>query len=235
MPRTLLGVDVNADLGEGAGHDAALMPLISSANIACGAHAGDPETLFTTLRLARAHGVRVGAHPGYFDREHFGRRELHLPPEQLFHELVFQVSGMLNLADLAGVRVDYLKAHGALYNQACREPALAEAVAAAADRCGLAVMGLPDSELEKATRRAGRLFFPEGFLDRRYGPDGRLVPRGQPNALLTDPAEAAAQARRLIAELRVDSLCVHGDGPDPVGLLTALHGLAAGKGGRATH
>jgi UPF0271 protein len=223
MPhRLFLGVDLNADVGEGAPHDADLIPLLASANISCGAHAGDPQTIVAALRLCKQHNVRAGAHPGYFDREHFGRRELQLPTETLYFDLVYQVVGFLTLAHIVGVRVEYLKPHGALYHQACREPLLAQTVVRVAERSGLAVMGLPDSELEKATKNAGKLFIREGFLDRRYRPDGSLVPRGEPGAFISDPAEAAAQARRLINEHQVVSLCVHGDGPDPVSLLRGL-------------
>lgn len=225
--RRLLGIDLNADLGEGCPHDAALLERVSSANICCGAHAGDPATLLSTLKAAREQGVRVGAHPGYFDRGNFGRAELRLPEEQLWAELIYQVSGLLNLADLAEVRVEYLKPHGALYNQACRDRNLAELIVRVADRCDLAIMGLPHSELAIASRRAGRLFFREGFLDRRYLVDGTLAPRSLPDAFLTDPRTALAQAERLRNEFHVDSLCIHGDGENPVGFLDEVLRLAA--------
>jgi UPF0271 protein len=205
-------IDLNSDLGEGAGTDADLLPLLTSANVSCGAHAGDPADIAATLELARRHGVVVGAHPGHPDREHFGRRELPTPPRDVLEQVASQVAALRRLADRAGVEVRYLKPHGGLYHQACRDDAYADAVVTAAALAGLALIGLPDSRL--AHRAAGRVsFVAEGFADRRYRPDGSLVPRDQPGAFIEGPAEAVEQVRRLIADRGVRTVCVHGDNP----------------------
>src|SRR5262249_7539874 len=175
-------LDLNCDLGEGSPCDAELMPLITSANVACGFHAGDAVTALATLRLAARHSVRVGAHPGYADREHFGRRDLALPAEQIFAECVYQIGALAALAQAAGIPPAYIKPHGALSNQACRDDGVAEPVVAAALHFGLPLLALPGSRLE-ARCAAGRCeFVAEGFADRRYRPDGSLVPRDQPDA-----------------------------------------------------
>src|SRR5438309_13684 len=187
-------IDLNCDLGEGCAGDAELMPLITSANIGCGFHAGDCETTFAALKLAAQHHVQVGAHPGFPDRGEFGRRELNWPPERIFHECVYQVGAMTALARSAGCKVRYLKPHGALYNMACRDAALAAAVIAAAVELGLAVTGLPDSKLQRAAL-GNVTFIAEGFADRRYRPDGSLTPRSEPDAFVDDPTMAAEQAQ----------------------------------------
>lgn len=228
-------VDLNADLGEGCPHDAELMPLLTSANIACGGHAGDHETMRTTLQLARRYGVQVGAHPGYPDREHFGRRQLDLPGDQLRRSLREQIERLRQLADEVGVVVTYLKVHGALYNRACRDEATADMVAEIAGEARLALLGLPGSELAKAARRRGLRFVAEGFADRRYHPDGSLVPRSEPDALIADPREGAEQVLRLLRESDVETICVHGDNPQAVAFVTALRQslVEAGIGIRA--
>lgn len=228
-------IDLNCDLGEGVGSDADLMPLVTSANVACGFHAGDALTAYRTLELAGRHGVRVGAHPGYDDRANFGRRELALPPEQVRAELIFQVSALRGLACALGLEVAYLKLHGALYNQANRDPALAGLVAETAFSLGLPVMGLPGSALEAACR--GKVgYLREGFADRRYRPDGSLVPRTEPDAFVHSPDEAAAQALWLVRERGVQSLCLHGDNPDAISFAATLRDRlsAAGVEIRAT-
>ena len=203
-------IDLNCDLGEGGAHDADLMRLITSATIACGFHAGDAYIALATLRLAALHGVQVGAHPGFPDREHFGRRELPMSPEQIFADCVYQVGALAGLALTVGLKLAYVKPHGALYNMACRDETRAKPVVAAVEQFGLMLMGLPGSKLEVIS--AGRCFFvAEGFADRRYLPDGALVPRSQPNACLDSPAEAVAQAEWLIHDKGIRSICVHGD------------------------
>ena len=172
-------IDLNADLGEGAGFDAELMPLITSANVCCGLHAGGPVEIATTLELAERHGVTVGAHPGYADREHFGRRELDSRPGEVTAVCRYQLGGLMGLTGAGVIR--YVKPHGALYNRACRDGATAEEVLSAADEWDLPVVGLPGSQLETAARRLGVPFVPEGFADRRYRPDGSLVPRAPPS------------------------------------------------------
>jgi UPF0271 protein len=215
-------IDLNADLGEGAGFDAELMPLVTSANVCCGAHAGSPDVTRSTLELASRHGVAVGAHPGYPDREHFGRRELSLSPHEVGTLCLYQVGGLEALARVAPVRVAYLKPHGALYNQACRDPELARAVAAVALLSGLTLVGLPGSELERAAGRISLPFVAEGFADRRYRPDGSLVPRTEPDAFAHDPQEAVEQVGRLIRERGVRTVCVHGDNPEAVAFTRAV-------------
>jgi UPF0271 protein len=222
-------IDLNCDLGEGYPFDAELMPLITSANISCGAHAGDSSTMLATLKLAGEHGVQVGAHPGYADRDHFGRRELDLREEVVFQECHKQVKGLTELALAHHLEVRYLKPHGALYNQACRSAAYARPVVRVAKEFGLAVMGLPNSELEEASK--GHCpFVAEGFADRRYLPDGTLVPRSQPNAFVEDPAGAVCQAERLIQSKRIQTLCVHGDNPQAVVFVKASRSALLARG-----
>src|SRR5579885_2375174 len=192
-----MAIDLNCDLGEGCPFDAELMPLITSANVACGFHAGDPATAHATLSAAARHGVQVGAHPGFPDRENFGRRELVRGEEQVFEDCVYQIGALAGLAKAVGLPLRYVKPHGALYNMACRDDAYARPVVAAAELFGLALMGLPDSRLQALS--AGRVpFVAEGFADRRYRPDGSLVPRTQPDAFVEDPAEAVRQAEWLL-------------------------------------
>jgi UPF0271 protein len=214
-------IDLNCDLGEGFPFDAELMPLITSANVAGGGHAGDLTVILTTLKAAARHGVQVGAHPSFLDREHFGRRELSLPEEQIQSECDIQIALVKSLAQLAGVEVRYVKPHGALYNLACRDDTYARPVIAAAEQHNLPVMGLPGSRLEVLAQ--GRCpFIAEGFADRRYQPDGSLVPRSRPDAFVESPDEAVRQAEWLIRERGVQTLCVHGDNPQAVAFVTAL-------------
>lgn len=222
-------IDLNSDLGEGCPNDAELMPLISSANISCGAHAGDPETALRVLRLAAQFGVRVGAHPSYPDREHFGRRELALPPERILEDCLYQVGALMGLARAVSLSIEYIKPHGALYNQACRDIEIAKPLVEAARLLGLPLMGLPNSVLEQLARPVVG-FLTEGFADRRYLPDGRLVSRTMPHAMLVDPDEAAEQVVRLIRERGVQSLCVHGDNPDVVPFVKSLRECLSRRG-----
>ena len=226
---TPIRIDLNCDLGEGCPSDAQLMPLITSANIGCGFHAGDAETTYAALKLAAQYGVQVGAHPGFPDREEFGRRELNWPPERIYLECLFQVGALDKLAKAAGCIVRYVKPHGALYNMACRNGALAGAVVGAAVELGLAIMGLPGSQVQQAA--TGRVpFIAEGFADRRYRPDGSLMPRSEPNAFVEDPALAVEQAQHLAAEHGVRTLCVHGDNPHALAFVAALRTNLLNKG-----
>jgi UPF0271 protein len=213
-------IDLNCDLGEGFPHDAELMGLISSANIACGGHAGDDESVRAAVELADRRGVRTGAHPSFADRDGFGRREIEIawgPLVELIHDQI------LAFERAAGRRPDYVKPHGALYNMACVRDDYARAVGeTAALRRVPAIMGPPGSRLELEAADRGLGFHREGFADRRYRPDGRLVPRDRPDALIEDPAEAVAQAERLIADHGVRSLCVHGDNPRAVEFVREL-------------
>lgn len=214
-------IDLNSDLGEGCPLDAELMPLITSANVACGFHAGDAGTAHATLTLAARHGVQVGAHPGFADREHFGRRELERTEEQIFQDCVYQIGALQGLARAIGVTVNYVKPHGALYNMACRDDAIARPVVAAAAVFALPLMALPGSRLQALC--AGRLpFIAEGFADRRYRPDGSLVPRSQPDAFVADPVEAVRQVEWLLREQGVQTICVHGDNPQALAFVRQL-------------
>ncbi len=214
-------IDLNCDLGEGAPHDAELMPLITSANVACGFHAGGPAESLSALRAAARHGVHAGAHPGYADREHFGRRELDQSEEQIYQDCVYQIGALAGLARAAGVTLHHVKPHGALYNQACRDDAYARPVVAVAELFGLPLVALPGSRLEALSRgRCG--FVAEGFADRRYQPDGSLTPRSRPDAFVADLAEAVRQAEWLLREKGIRTLCVHGDNPEALAFVREL-------------
>lgn len=231
------GIDLNADVGESAGavtvgDDAAVVPLVTSVNVACGGHAGDDAVMRRTLRLARTHGVAAGAHPAYPDREGFGRRELGLPPAAIHDAVVAQVTRLARVAAAEGVPLRHVKPHGALYNRAAREPAVADAIAraVAAVDPALRLVGLAGSALVEAARAHGLAPLREGFCDRRYGADGLLVPRSEPGACLDDPAAAADQALALATRGDVDTLCVHGDGPSAVPILRAVRTRLATAG-----
>jgi UPF0271 protein len=222
-------LDLNCDLGEGCPHDAELMPLITSASIACGFHAGDPATAHAALRAAARHGVQVGAHPGFADRDHFGRRELDRTEEQVFEDCVYQIGALAGLARAAGLELAYVKPHGGLYNRACREESYARPVVAAVALFGLRLMALPGSRLEAMSR--GRCpFVAEGFADRRYEPDGSLTPRARPDAFVADAAEAVRQAERLMREQHIRTLCVHGDNPEALAFVRELRAALTRKG-----
>lgn len=221
-------IDFNCDLGEGCGDDAAILPYVTSANIACGGHAGDAATMRDTLRLCRAHGVAAGAHPGYADREHFGRRALALSGEQIVALVRDQLARLAAIAAEEGVALTHLKPHGALYNLAADDRDVAEAIAAAVAGFdpGLIVFGLAQSELTDAAARRGLRVAHEVFAERGYAANGRLLPRGQPGAVIESLDEAVAQVRELAVhgrvraaggesiELRADTLCLHGDRSD---------------------
>lgn len=214
-------IDLNSDLGEGVGTDAELLPLITSANVCCGAHAGTEADITTTLALAAKLEVAVGAHPGHPDRGDFGRRELPTPPRNVLEETYAQILALRALADRAGVKLRYVKPHGGLYHQACREDGYADAVVSACALAGLPVVGLPGSRLQE--RATGRVeFFAEGYADRRYRQDGTLVPRNQPGAFVADPAEAVGQVRMLVADRGVRTICIHGDNPQAIAFARAV-------------
>jgi UPF0271 protein len=213
-------IDLNSDLGERCGLDAEIMPLITSANISCGFHAGDLDTAVAALDLARQFGVRVGAHPGYPDREHFGRRESEMTQEQIYALCLYQIGALDGLTRITRQSIRYLKPHGALYNQACRDDQFAFPVVAAAQVLNLPLVGLPGSRLEAHCLTTD--FVPEGFADRRYQADGSLVPRSRPNAFIENVEEAVRQARWLIQDHGVRTLCVHGDSPNALTFVRAL-------------
>jgi len=214
-------IDLNCDLGEGTGNDADLLPLITSANVSCGAHAGTEADIAATLRTAGKLGVAIGAHPGHPDRGDFGRRELPTPPRNVLEETYAQILALRALADQVGVKLRYVKPHGGLYHQACRDDGYADAVVSACALAGLPVVGLPDSRLQE--RAIGRIeFFAEGFADRRYQPDGSLVPRNLPGAFVADAREAVEQVKRLIDEKGVRTICVHGDNPQALAFVRVV-------------
>jgi UPF0271 protein len=212
----LAAIDLNADLGEGCPNDRALLGLVTSASICCGAHAGSTEAIRQTLCNARELGVVVGAHPGYADREGFGRRDQQLSTGQIEALITGQVSALTTLASEAGVAIRYLKPHGALYNQAQHHEPIALGVVAAAADLDLPLLGQPATRLQALCADRNVRYIPEGFPDRRYRDDGSLEPRSQPNAILVEPDEIAAQVLRLVAERRFVTLCIHGDEPRAV-------------------
>ena len=214
-------IDLNCDLGEGAGTDADVLPLITAANVACGFHAGDPATAFATVELAAKLGVRVGAHPGFPDRANFGRTEMQRTEQQVYEDCVYQIGALAGIARACGTSLSHVKAHGALYNMACRDDRYGRPVVAAAALFGLPLMGLPASRLE-ALSQGKCPFVAEGFADRGYRPDGSLVPRTEPGAFIHDPDEAARQALWLVRERGVRTLCVHGDNPQALAFVRAL-------------
>ncbi|MCS6242926.1 MAG: LamB/YcsF family protein [Opitutus sp.] len=232
-------VDLNCDLGEGGGDDAALLPLITSANIACGAHAGDTAMMRATVRAARQHGLAIGAHPGFADREFFGRRELALPPAEIDALVYAQVVELRAIAINEGAKLTHVKPHGALYNLAARDVAVAHAVAAAVARvdAGLWLYGLAGGQLLAAGRSHGLRVAAEVFADRTYLADGSLTPRDRPGAVIVNRDDAVTQVLRLLWEGRVravtgedviiaaDTVCLHGDG---AGAAVFARGLRAG-------
>jgi UPF0271 protein len=232
-----MDIDLNCDMGEsfGAyrlGDDEGILAYITSANIACGFHAGDALVMDATLRMCVRAGVRVGAHPAYPDLQGFGRREMNLAPQEVEAFVLYQVGALAGFARAAGVELAHVKPHGALYNQAARDPALAEAVAGGVARFShsLALVGLAGSALVQAAEAAGLRAVNEGFPDRAYNPDGTLRSRRLAGAVLDDPAEIAANAVRLATEgiltpggrVAVETLCLHGDNPAAVAAARAV-------------
>jgi 5-oxoprolinase (ATP-hydrolysing) subunit A len=226
-------LDLNADVGEGGPDDASLFAAgISSANVSCAAHAGDARTLAAACALARTHHVALGAHPGFADPEAFGRREHPLTPVSLRLLLAHQWAALLAPATALGLRIQHVKPHGALYHQLDRDPTLAHAFIAEVANTfpGAAIFGPPAGALANAAAHAGLSFVPEGFIDRRYGPDGRLLPRTHPEALLHEPDEAVAQALRLARTGHIRTLCAHGDGAHSLRLLRAVRAALLAEG-----
>jgi 5-oxoprolinase (ATP-hydrolysing) subunit A len=225
-----LTVDLNADLGEGAGHDDELFELISSANIATGFHAGDADTMHAAVSIAKAHGIAVGAHPSFFDRENFGRKELEIPDQEVFDAVAYQLGIFQAIASALDVQPNHVKPHGALYNMAVRDDRLADAIARAiASVDPKLILFAPDNSLlARAGEAHGLQIAREIFADRNYLNDGWLVPRTQPGALLRDPKEGARRVLRMLREGKVQSvegrdvnvrgetICVHGDTPGAV-------------------
>ena len=242
-------IDLNADLGEGDGtsrlaEDKALLSLVSSANIACGYHAGDAVSIRETVRAAQDRGVVIGAHPSYPDREGFGRRDMDLAPEKLQADIVRQIEILAEACAAAGTRLRYVKPHGALYNRATRDPATATVIAESirAVDPSLLLLGLAGNAMLDVAARAGLATAAEAFADRGYRDDGTLLPRNEAGALLEDPAAITERAIRLVRDgrlrsrdgkalvIRADSLCTHGDGPNALAILRALREGLEGSG-----
>ncbi|MDM0039948.1 5-oxoprolinase subunit PxpA [Variovorax sp. J22G21] len=219
-------IDLNADLGEGCDNDEALLALVSSANIACGWHAGDAKTMRQCVRWAMQNGVAIGAHPSFPDRENFGRSEMNLPADEVIAGMLYQIGALAAIAKAEGGRLAHVKAHGALYNQAVKDPVLADALCEAVKRFdpSLKFFGLAGSGMIEAANRAGLQPVEEVFADRAYNADGSLVSRKLPGALIESDAEAIAQTLSLVRDHRVtaidgstvsvnaQSVCLHGDG-----------------------
>lgn len=242
-------IDLNSDLGEGfgawkMGDDAAMLGIVSSANIACGFHAGDPRGILTTLREAAARGVAVGAHVSYPDLAGFGRRPMDVAPEDLTADVIYQIGALQGLARAAGTRVTYVKPHGALYNTIAQDAGQADAVIAAllALDPGLTLMGLAGAPILARARAAGLRVVAEAFADRAYTATGALVSRRDPGAVLHDPALVAARMLRLATDgvieaadgtplrLQADSICIHGDSPDAVAMARQIRATLLAHG-----
>lgn len=246
-----LRVDLNSDLGEsfGAytiGNDGQVVPVVSSVNVACGMHAGDPGVMRATVALAAKHGVAVGAHPGYPDLQGFGRRDMALSPQEVYDCVLYQIGALDAFCRAAGVELHHVKPHGQLYNRAARDRAAADAVAAAVRDydASLVLVGLAGSELVAAGRGAGLHCAEEFFADRAYACDGTLVPRSQPGAVVADEEAAIERTVRAVTAgsvraidgtevpVRADTVCVHGDNPHALAFARALrsaleaHGVA---------
>ncbi len=242
-------IDLNSDLGEGygpwsMGDDTAMLSIVTSANIACGGHASDPETMFRTLEQAAANGVTVGAHPGFADRLGFGRRDIPMSPAEIARFCAAQIGALMGVAAQVGVPVRYVKPHGALGNLAARDRAVADAIVDAVKRfdAGLSYLAISGTESEKAARAADLPVYSEIFADRGYQPNGRLVPRDQTGAMIHDPKEATD---RLLAyldsglmpvvggdpiPLEAQSICVHGDSPAAVAMAKEIRARLTAAG-----
>jgi 5-oxoprolinase (ATP-hydrolysing) subunit A len=242
-------IDLNADLGEGygpwtMGDDAAMLDIVSSANVACGGHASDPETMARTLRLAKARGVVTGAHPSYPDREGFGRRRLPATPAEIEHFVAAQLGALIAIGALVGQPITYVKPHGALGNVAAEDADVAGAIVRAVKAVdpGLAMLAISGTVLEHVARDAGLASFAEIFADRGYTPAGTLVPRGSSGAMIDDPDAAAGRLLGFLdtglmpsvsgpaIALRADSVCIHGDSPHAVAMARHLRAVFVANG-----
>jgi len=223
-------IDLNCDMGEGFATDALIMPLISSANIACGYHAGGGELMHQTIRLAMQHQVAIGAHPSFNDRDGFGRREMQLSGEEIHGIVSDQVNSILKAAEAEGAKLSHVKPHGALYNMAANDPMVADAISRAIKEidASLIVYGLPDSASESSAKAHGLKFYREVFSDRTYTNEGRLTPRQQQNALIETVEQCIAQVLQVVVHqtirstdgqeisIQADTICIHGDGEHAV-------------------
>ena len=232
-------IDLNCDMGEGAGNDAALMPLISSANIACGYHAGDDATLLETVQLAVDYGVSIGAHVSYPDKENFGRTEMNLAENEIYKLVQAQIERLKKFTDYHAIPIRHVKPHGALYNMSARDEALASIIAKAVFDFdpSLTLLGLSGSHSISAASAAGLKTASEVFADRRYEDNGALRSRSLPGAMLEDPEEVSQQVMQMITTktvtafsgrpvpVKADTICIHGDGPNATGFTRQIHHL----------
>ncbi|MFJ4209433.1 LamB/YcsF family protein [Paenarthrobacter sp. NPDC089675] len=245
----MASIDLNSDVGESFGRwtlgdDAAMFQSVSSANVACGFHAGDPSVIRSTCEKAAKAGVAIGAHVGYRDLAGFGRRFLDIDPKELADDVVYQIGALQALAAVSGARVQYVKPHGGLYNAIVKHTAQARAVVDAVKSVdpNLPILGLPGSEVLRLAEEAGLRGVSEAFADRAYNPDGTLVSRSQPGAVLHDPAEVARHVLRMATEqsvkaidgstftIRAESICVHGDSPGAVAMATEVKSALSDAG-----
>jgi UPF0271 protein len=236
-------IDLNADLGEGCGSDRELLQLVSSANIACGFHAGDAQTMLQSVRWALEYGVAIGAHPSFPDRENFGRSAMQLPPETVYAQVLYQIGALKVIAESEGGKLTHVKPHGMLYNQAARDAALADAIARAvkAVEPGLLLVGLAGSESIRAAQHYGLRTREEVFADRGYQADGTLVPRGQPGAMIEEEEQAISRTLEMVQHgrvasvtgervaLRAQTVCLHGDGPHALAFARRLRDAFAAQ------
>lgn len=237
-------IDINCDMGEGVGNEEALMPFISSANIACGYHAGDANSILHTLELCKQFNVAPGAHPSFLDRANFGRREMELPVTELYELIIQQLLIMQEMADMAEVTLRHVKPHGALYNMSARDPLIAQVIAKAVKNFNsqLILVGLSGSCSIEQAIEIGLDTISEVYADRTYQDDGTLTPRGTAEAMITDPVKAAAQVLEMVQEGMVttvsglkipiiaESICLHGDGPHVLEFATSIHQTLKAKG-----
>jgi UPF0271 protein len=230
-------VDINCDMGEGIGNDALLMPFIDSANIACGYHAGDIETMLQTIELCRQHNVSAGAHPSFLDKENFGRQEMELPPHDLYELIIQQLIIINDLTEQAGIQLVHVKPHGALYNISARDPLVANVIARAVKDFNkeLLLFGLSGSQSILEANKIGLKTKSEVFADRTYQGDGSLTPRTEPDALIHSVETAVAQVKQMINDgtvtstrgnkvpILAETICIHGDGQHAVEFAKAIH------------
>ena len=214
-------MQINCDLGEGIGNDAELMPYIDEANIACGFHAGDAYSMRETVALCIRHGVKIGAHPSYLDRENFGRKEIELSSEEIYLLVKKQVESLKQIVENAGAKLNHVKPHGALYNTSAKNLEVAKAIAKAVKDidAGLILFGLKNSHSIKAANELGLITAEEAFADRSYEIDGSLTPRSKPGACFTDIQDVLNQVQKM----KADTWCIHGDGPHALAFAEALH------------
>ncbi|HCB2206513.1 TPA: 5-oxoprolinase subunit PxpA [Citrobacter farmeri] len=239
-----MNIDLNADLGEGCASDGELLTLVSSANIACGFHAGDAQTMLASVREALKNGVAIGAHPSFPDRENFGRTAMSLPAETVYAQTLYQIGALAAMTRSEGGVMRHVKPHGMLYNQAAKDPQLADAIAKAVYACdpALILVGLAGSELIRAGERYGLATRQEVFADRGYQADGCLVPRSQPGALIEDEEQSLAQTLEMVERGHVKSLtgewasvvaqtvCIHGDGEHALAFARRLRSAFESRG-----